>query len=114
MRDKDGINRKLFLLDEVYETFSYGKIVQTIIDFEAIKEELDANIIFLEDLEVMLGGQGEDITETNELARILGIQRLYLIENINTFKDAFSLYEDKLVKKINLSESDGLGEISSN
>jgi len=97
----DQINRKLFLLDEVYEVFSYDKIKQTVIDFEKTLEEMDAIIDTLSRVEVILETAGENTEETVEYVRTMSVQRIYLNENLNIFKDALSLCEEDMKNNLN-------------
>jgi hypothetical protein len=90
------VNRKLFLQHEVYEIFPREKIQETIVYFESVKKEIDERIVVLTRMEDMLRAVNQDSLEISEHIRILEIQKVYLNENIETFKDALSLSEDSI------------------
>lgn len=90
----DSINRKLYLIHEVYGVFPPDEIIDAIIFFKKTIDEFDGYIETLTLIEDDLESEGKDHTELTDGIRKLAIQRLYLIENLETFKDALNLYKE--------------------
>jgi len=91
---KDQVNRKLFLQHEVYEVFTPEQIKETIIYFEGVIKEIDEYLVVLVRVEDMLRAVDGDTVDISEQIRVLELQKVYLTENLETFKDSLSLSED--------------------
>lgn len=108
------VNRKLFLLSDIYGILSYSETLEQIQFFKNSKEDFTNVLGQAERFKVMLEETEQDITDVEDKILKISIQLLYIQKNIETFLDALSLCEDEIVHNDYLPNLKGWVEICEN
>lgn len=86
------INKKLFTLDEVYETIKLGDIMTSIHVLKCVKFELE------EELDVVAENMTPSNFAVSNLVSDIESQLVYLNKNIRTFEHALMIHENKVLQ----------------
>jgi hypothetical protein len=86
------INKKLFTLDEVYETIKLGDIMTSIHVLKCIKFELE------EELDVLTENLTTSKLGVSNLISDIETQLTYLNKNIRTFETSLMIHENKILE----------------
>lgn len=108
------INRTLLLLTDLYGVLTYTEIYEQLEGFRQAYSDFSNVLSQAERFKTMLEETEQDTTDIEDKIRCIGIQLVYIKQNIETTLDALSLCEEEIVYNIYLPDTNGWGEVCKN
>ena len=90
------INRKLFTLEEVFSTFTYSKMLDTVNVLSEVKLELQ------DEIDRILLNHSLDNEKVIPIVESIETQIFYLSQNIKTFEESLSFFEADIYEVVEL------------
>ena len=90
------INRKLFTLEEVFSTFTYSKMLDTVTVLSELKLELE------DEIDRILLNHSLDNEKVIPIVGKIETQIFYLTQNIKTFEEGLSCFETDIYEVVEL------------
>lgn len=108
------INRTLLLLTDLYGVLSYTEIIEQLEGFQQAYTDFNDILGQAERFKTLLEESEQDTFDIDEKIREIGIQLVYIKQNINTTLDALSLCEEEIVYNVYLPDTDAWTEVCKN